>query len=72
MAIRDTVITMLIMSAFLALWELLFRPAIFEHVKTEGVFGFGTVMLMYFIVMLVGFVIARIFTRRKKQVVVVE
>lgn len=65
MGLGHSVLQMLIMSATLALWELIGKPLFFKYAETKGVVGFGTTTLAYFIVILIGYVIARIVTRKK-------
>lgn len=67
MGLGKTLIQMLIMSATLSIWELLGKPLFFEFAESQGWGGFGTLTLAYMLVLIVGYVIARVVTRKKSE-----
>jgi len=63
---QDNVLVIAIMSLFYAAWELFFKNMYYDWLQTEGEFmTFGKVAFGYAIVMMVGYVIAKIIVRRR-------
>lgn len=65
---RDSVMTIAIMSLFYAAWELFFKQAYYDWIGATGEFlTFGTVAFGYALVMVTGFIVAKIIVRRKRR-----
>ncbi len=61
--IGKTIIRLLVMSACLAVYELFVKPLYYSYLQERGSQGFGTVMIGYFAVLLVGYIISRLVVR---------
>ena len=63
---QDNLLVIAIMSLFYAAWELFLKSAYYNWVQAKGEFmTFGTVALGYAIVMIAGYIIAKLIVRRR-------
>jgi len=67
MGFGKTLIQMLIMSATLAAWEIMGKPLFFQFAESQGWGGFGVLTMAYMVVLVIGYVLARVVTRKKTE-----